>query len=113
MGGAISDVPAAATAISHRAAQFQVTAMGSSEDRLSREWDRLRPHFEGLYLSFETDRRPERLLDAFPAPVLVRLRALKAQYDPTHLFRGNFAIPPAEPAPSDRTPVTPETEDAA
>ena len=113
MGGAISDVPAAATAFSHRAAQFQVTAMGSSEDRLSREWDRLRPHFEGLYLSFETDRRPERLLDAFPAPVLARLRALKAQYDPTHLFRDNFAIPPAEPAPSDRTPVTPETEDAA
>lgn len=98
MGGAITDVPPDATAFSHRSPQFQLTAMSSSDDRLRAEWQRLRPHFDGLYLSFETDRSPERLLDAFPAPVLDRLRRLKAEYDPTGLFRDNFAIPAAEPA---------------
>ena len=28
------------------------------------------PHLNGLYLSFETDPRPERLHDAFPGPTL-------------------------------------------
>ncbi|MFY1671616.1 LLM class flavin-dependent oxidoreductase [Plantactinospora sp. WMMB334] len=95
MGGAISDVPSDAMAFSHRTPHFQLTAMSSSDDRLMAEWDKLRPHFDGLYLSFETDRHPERLLDAFPAPVLERLRRLKAEYDPTNLFRDNFNIAPA------------------
>jgi hypothetical protein len=94
MGGAIGDVGPETMAFSHRSAQFQVTAMSSSDDRLNLRWDQLRPHFHGLYLSFETDQRPERLLDAFPAPVLDRLRKLKAAYDPTNLFRDNFNITP-------------------
>ncbi|HWV84511.1 MAG TPA: BBE domain-containing protein, partial [Capillimicrobium sp.] len=56
------------------------------------------PLASGLYLSFDTDRRPERLLDAFPGPTLERLRALKATYDPDNVFDRNFPIPPAEPA---------------
>jgi hypothetical protein len=95
MGGAISDVSPDEMAFSHRSARFQATAMSSSDDLLSAEWNRLRPHFDGLYLSFETDRHPERLTDAFPAPVLARLRRLKAHYDPDNLFRDNFNIPPA------------------
>jgi hypothetical protein len=95
MGGAITEVAPDAMSFSHRSPQFQLTAMSSSDDRLTTQWDRLRPHFNGLYLSFETDRRPERLLDAFPGPVLDRLRRLKAEYDPTGLFRDNFFIPPA------------------
>ncbi len=52
----------------------------------------MQPHFDGLYLSFETDTRPERLLEAFPEPALSKLRALKAAYDPTNLFRDNFNV---------------------
>ncbi|HEY6799770.1 MAG TPA: LLM class flavin-dependent oxidoreductase [Agromyces sp.] len=96
MGGAIADVPPEAMAFSHRSVAFQVTAMGTDDDALNAAWDVLRHHFDGLYLSFETDRRPERLLDAFPEPALGRLRELKRRYDPRNLFRDNFNIDPAD-----------------
>jgi FAD/FMN-containing dehydrogenase len=51
-----------------------------------------------LYLSFETDTRADRLLDAFPGGTLTRLRELKARYDPDGVFDQNFPITPA-PAP--------------
>jgi hypothetical protein len=51
---------------------------------------------DGSYLSFDTDRRPERLLEAFPEPTFSRLRTVKAVYDPSNVFRTNFPIPPAE-----------------
>jgi FAD/FMN-containing dehydrogenase len=57
-------------------------------------WDALSHHFDGLYLSFETDLRPERLTDAFPPKTLERLRELKLRYDPDNLFRDNFNIAP-------------------
>ncbi|WP_433832857.1 FAD-binding protein [Actinoplanes sp. CA-015351] len=94
MGGAIADTPADATAFTHRTPEFQVTAMGGDRAALDIAWDRLAHHFDGLYLSFETDSRPERLTDAFPPPVLERLRGLKHDYDPTNLFRDNFNIQP-------------------
>ena len=96
MGGAIADVPPGAMAFSHRSVAFQVTAMGTDDDALNAAWDLLRHHFDGLYLSFETDRRPARLLDAFPEPALGRLRELKRRYDPSNLFRDNFNIDPAD-----------------
>jgi hypothetical protein len=92
VGGAVSDVAPDATAYSHRAANFSVTAFGSSRARLDALWDEMDPHFEGLYLSFETDPRPERINDAFPPKTLDRLRALKARYDPTNVFRDNFNV---------------------
>ena len=49
----------------------------------------------GLYLSFDTDPRPERLDDAFPGETLTRLRRLKALYDPDNVFDQNFPITPA------------------
>jgi FAD/FMN-containing dehydrogenase len=94
MGGAITDTPPSATAFAHRTPEFQLTVMGSDRDALNRAWDRLAHHFDGLYLSFETDPRPERLLDAFPPDVLTRLRTLKRRYDPGNLFRDNFNIDP-------------------
>lgn len=98
MGGAIADVAPEATAFAHRSPDFQVAAMSSSDDLLSTRWRRLSRHFDGLYLSFETDRSPERLAEAFPPPVLERLRALKRRYDPTNLLRDNFNIAPDGPA---------------
>lgn len=92
VGGAVSDVSEEATAYAHRSANFSVIAMGSSKRRVDEGWARLYPHFDGLYLNFETDQRPERLADAFPPATLARLRALKERYDPDNLFRDNFAL---------------------
>lgn len=94
MGGAIADTPADATAFGSRTPAFQNTVMGPDQAGLDRAWDALARHVDGLYLSFDTDRRPERLQDAFPPPVLDRLRRLKRRYDPDDLFRDNFNIHP-------------------
>lgn len=102
LGEATSDVPAQATAFAHRDAVVQVTAMGANAQRVDRYWDDVRPHFDGLYLSFETDRSPERLSEAFGAQSLHRLRRLKAELDPDQLFQDNFAIEPAHEARSDQ-----------
>lgn len=91
-GGAASDIAADATAYAHRSANFSVTAMGSRREHLDREWETLYPYFEGMYLSFDTDLRPERLHDAFPPATLDRLRTLKQEYDPHHLFADNFPV---------------------
>ncbi len=93
-GGAVSDVPSDATAYAGRAANFSVAAVGADRDRLDAVWDELAHHYTGLYLSFETDPRPERLADAFPPATLARLRELKERYDPERVFRDNFVITP-------------------
>ncbi|GAA0403969.1 hypothetical protein Acor_24610 [Acrocarpospora corrugata] len=92
VGGAVADVAPDATAYAHRSANFQVVAFGASRTRLDRVWDAMAGHFSGLYLNFETDLRPERLTDAYPAETLRRLRALKARHDPDNVFRDNFNI---------------------
>jgi len=90
VGGAVSDVDPDATAYAHRSANFAVAAVGSSAETLDRLWQGLYGHFAGLYLSFDTDQRAERLTDAFPAATLARLRELKTRIDPDNTFRDNF-----------------------
>lgn len=93
VGGAIADVPAEATAYAHRDAAVSIAALGTSRAGLDAAWDRfVHPHLEGLYVSFESDPRPERIDDAFPPATLERLRVIKARYDPTGLFRDNFPL---------------------
>lgn len=95
VGGAVQDISADATAYANRSANFSVVAFGSSRSHTSTKWDTLlQPHFTGLYLSFETDLRPERLADALPPQTLSRLQELKRRYDPENLFRDNFNITP-------------------
>lgn len=96
VGGAISDIDPDATAYAHRNANFSVVAFGSNRRRLDDAWEALYPFFDGIYLSFETDTRPERLNDAFPPRTLARLRELKARFDPQNIFRDNFPISPVE-----------------
>ncbi|WP_246260393.1 LLM class flavin-dependent oxidoreductase [Cellulomonas taurus] len=91
-GGAVADVPEDATAYAHRSANFSVVAFGPSRHRLDAIWDAMAGHFSGIYSSFETDRRPERLVEVFPEPTLTRLRALKRRYDPSDVFRHNFSV---------------------
>jgi len=92
VGGAVADVAADATAYAHRTANFSIVALGTRAERLNRLWDDLAEHFTGLYLSFDTDLRPERVTDAFPEATIARLRVLKARYDPQNVFRDNFNI---------------------
>jgi FAD/FMN-containing dehydrogenase/alkanesulfonate monooxygenase SsuD/methylene tetrahydromethanopterin reductase-like flavin-dependent oxidoreductase (luciferase family) len=96
-GGAVHDVPADATAYAHRSANFSIVAMGSSRRRIDAVWDAMAHHFDGTYLSFETDPRPERLADVYPGATLERLRGLKRRYDPEDVFRHNYSVaePPA------------------
>ncbi|PZG22766.1 LLM class flavin-dependent oxidoreductase [Nonomuraea aridisoli] len=96
VGGAASDVAPDATAYAGRSANFQLVAFGHNRRDLDPAWDALLPHFSGQYINFETDRRPERVREAYPGDTLRRLRALKRRYDPGKVFRDNFAIDPAE-----------------
>jgi hypothetical protein len=96
VGGAVADVDPAETAYAHRSANFSIAVMGSSKRRVDEGWATLLPHFDGLYLSFETDPTPARVADAFPAATMERLRELKLRYDPTHLFRDNFPVEAAQ-----------------
>ncbi len=95
VGGAVADVAEDATAYAHRSAAFSIAAFGSSDARLDEAWSELASHSRGLYLSFETSLRPERIEEAFPPATLARLRAIKAEVDPDAVFSDNFAISPA------------------
>jgi len=92
VGGAVNDLEPQVTAYAHRRQNFNVSAVGASPERFRQYWDQLRPALDGLYLSFETDRRPERLHDAFPDKTLTRLREIKARYDPENVFNQNFPV---------------------
>ena len=92
VGGAVNDLDPQATAYAHRHQNFNVSAVGANPGRFRRYWDQLRPALDGLYLSFETDTRPERLDDAFPDKTLTRLQELKARYDPDNVFDQNFPV---------------------
>lgn len=95
VGGAVADVAEDATAYAHRSANFSVVALGSHPDRLDAQWRSLTAHLDGMYLSFDSSLRPERIAEAFPPATLARLRAIKAAYDPHSVFRDNFAIEPS------------------
>lgn len=95
VGGAVADVAADATAYAHRDANFSLVVMGGDDEVVDAAWELLRPFLDGLYLSFESGLRPERLAEAWPPATLKRLRKLKSVYDPEGVFDDNFALTPA------------------
>jgi FAD/FMN-containing dehydrogenase len=94
-GGAVANEPAESAAYGWRDANFLIAMLGSGTGEVEQRWADLVPRLEGMYLSFETDSGPAALARAFPPAHLSRLRRLKATWDPTGLFRDNFAITPA------------------
>lgn len=96
VGGAINDVPSNATAYAHRHQNFSLLAATttSREAALERQWNRLKPNLDGMYLSFETGTGPEVIQAAFPPATLSRLRDLKEKYDPNNVFSQNFSVTP-------------------
>ena len=104
LGGAMARVPADATAFAHRSKAMLVNVaafyQGDQERELRRAWVNefssvLQPRDDGAYVGFLTDDGKARIRSAYPGTTWDRLARIKAQYDPTNLFRLNQNISPA------------------
>jgi FAD/FMN-containing dehydrogenase len=104
LGGALAQVPAEATAYAHRSAPIMVNvaALCADPDEAAARmpWvadfaSALKQGNAGAYVGFLGDEGDARVRAAYPDATWERLRAVKATYDPTNLFRGNQNIPPA------------------
>ncbi|WP_405142068.1 FAD-binding oxidoreductase [Sphaerisporangium sp. NBC_01403] len=104
LGGAMARVPVDATAFAHRNSKIMVNVAAfyeRLEERAIREaWvielsGVLRQSDAGAYVNFLQDESIDRVRAAYPGETWNRLRAIKAEYDPTNLFRLNQNIPPA------------------
>jgi FAD/FMN-containing dehydrogenase len=104
LGGAMSRVPADATAFAHRTSRIMVNVAAfwdGPEDRPVREaWveefaSALQQRDTGAYVGFLVNEGEARVRDAYPGATFDRLASVKARYDPTNLFRLNQNIPPA------------------
>lgn len=106
IGQAVAAVPDAATAFSHRDAEYlfhPISAWTDAADdnRLiaaNRAFaDAMKPFGTGgAYLNFTPE--PDRVRDTYGAATYERLAALKGTYDPDNLFRLNQNVRPARPA---------------
>jgi FAD/FMN-containing dehydrogenase len=109
MGGAMSRVPAGATAFGSREAPILVNYLGlwmdPSEDEANIAWVRrtseaMEPYGTGQrYVNFLADEGEAGVRSAYEAETLSRLAAVKAQYDPTNFFHLNQNIEPAPSSP--------------
>jgi hypothetical protein len=104
MGGAVSRVDPAATAVGEREIGFDINiaaAWQPSDPDGERHktwvragWEALRPDSVGVYANFLSDEGVQGVEAAY-GDRLTRLTALKDRYDPTNVFRLNANIPPA------------------
>jgi FAD/FMN-containing dehydrogenase len=102
VGGAVSRVPADATAYAHRQAELMVvtTAVGpqpvveAARPALDAIWERLAPHVNGAYANFLGSATEEDVAAIYPTQTHRRLAAVKRQYDPGNLFARNHNIRP-------------------
>ena len=103
IGGAVSRVPADATAYAHRQAELMfITTIGGPEPvveaarpGLDAIWDRLAPHVNGAYANFLASATDADVAAIYPKDTYERLAAVKREYDPGNLFAGNYNIRPA------------------
>ena len=104
LGGAVARVPADATAFAHRERRIiaNVAAMYGRPEEASTymPWvdglaGALDQGDESAYVGFLGDEGEARVRAAYPGSTWDRLAAVKAQYDPTNLFRLNQNVPPA------------------
>jgi FAD/FMN-containing dehydrogenase len=105
LGGAMSRVPAGATAFGNRDAGFLANYIGlwldPSEDEANIAWvrrasDAMEPYGTGArYVNFLADEGDAGVRSAYDAETFTRLQNLKARYDPTNFFHLNQNIKPA------------------
>lgn len=102
LGGALSRVPADATAYAHRSKPMLVNVaafyQGAADREVLRTWvsdfkRALQPD-DAAYVGFLSDDGPSRMRAAYPGATWDRLSRIKAAYDPTNLFRLNQNVPP-------------------
>ncbi|MEU0090008.1 FAD-binding oxidoreductase [Kribbella sp. NPDC006257] len=103
VGGAVARVADDATAYAHRQAELMVlvTVVGpapvveAAQPGLDAIWARLAPHITGAYANFLASATDEDVAAIYPTETYKRLAAVKSQYDPGNLFRGNHNVRPA------------------
>jgi hypothetical protein len=107
LGGAISRVPADATAYAHRASKIMVNVAafydGEADKPIREAWvaefsAALNQGDAGAYVNFVGDEGEARVRAAYPGATWDRLARVKAEYDPDNLFRLNQNIPPTTSA---------------
>jgi FAD/FMN-containing dehydrogenase len=104
LGGAMSRIPADATAFAHRDKQALISVfdtelqLGNSEHlaRAEQLWQSLSSYTEGAYVNFLMDEGAQRVHQAYPPATYARLAELKRRYDPTNLFHYNQNIVPGD-----------------
>jgi FAD/FMN-containing dehydrogenase len=103
LGGAMSRVPADATAFAHRSKRILINVSAFYDGDLDRRVQRtfvtelanaIQPRDVGAYVGFLGDDGAARIHSAYPARTFERLARIKSKYDPTNLFRLNPNIPP-------------------
>ena len=105
LGGAMARVPVDATAFAHRRSAIMVNVAAlyerpedapAHEAWVARFADTLRQSDTGAYVNFLGTDGADRIREAYPGTTWDRLRAIKARYDPSNLFRLNQNSPPAD-----------------
>jgi FAD/FMN-containing dehydrogenase len=103
LGGAIARVGEDETVFSGRRAghTFNINATTATTEGFDEErewartfWTALAPHHTSVYVNFLMEEGEDRVRQAYGAAKYDRLKALKAKYDPTNLFRLNQNIRP-------------------
>lgn len=103
LGGAMAHISPHETAFAHRdkAIMGNIAAFYQTEQEKTerQQWvdDFSKALFQGDtagYVGFLGPAEQDRLLDAYPADTLNKLKKVKRQYDPDNLFRMNFNIKP-------------------
>jgi len=104
LGGAVSRVPADATAFAHRAAPIMVAIldhyMDPSTEAEQVAWteglhEQLAARSVGVYSNFLAVEGDQRIHEAYPGAAYPRLADIKRRYDPSNLFSLNQNIRPA------------------
>ena len=102
VGGAVSRVPADATAYAHRQAELMVVTtiagpqpvVEAARPGLDAILERLAPHVNGAYANFLGSATAEDVAAIYPAQTYQRLATVKRRYDPGNLFAGNHNVRP-------------------
>jgi FAD/FMN-containing dehydrogenase len=102
VGGAVSQVPADATAYAHRQAELMVVTLvagpqpvvEAARPALEALWDRLAPHVNGAYANFHAPATVDDVAAIYPAKTYQRLAMVKRRYDPGNLFARNHNVRP-------------------
>ena len=103
LGGAMSRVPAGATAFAHRDAEAMVVAFvllgeDAAEPEVSAAlgpWREVAARGAGTYVGFQGSDTAEDVAAAYPPATYARLAEVKRTYDPQNVFARNHNVEPA------------------